>query len=65
MRGQLNGSFPGGDVPEEQVGDGRAALGAGIPDVEDRRDVLGGPAQVERRPFITSSTVGVPVATTA
>ena len=38
----------GRDVAEEQPGDGGAALGAGVPDVEDRGHVLGRPAQVDR-----------------
>ena len=38
----------GRDIAEEQVRDGLAAAAAGVPDVEDRRHVLGGPAQVER-----------------
>jgi hypothetical protein len=50
----------GGHVAEQQVGDGRTALATGVPDVQDGRHVLGGPAQVQRRPFITSSTTGVP-----
>jgi len=38
----------GHDVAEQGGRDGVPAPGAGIPDLEDRRDVLGGPAQVER-----------------
>ena len=40
----------GRDVTEQQVRHRRAALRAGVPDVEDRRHVLRGPAQVQRTP---------------
>src|SRR6187402_20018 len=36
------------DITEDQIGDRCTPLSAGIPNVEDRRDIVGGPPQVER-----------------
>ena len=57
------GSLPLGiDLAEQDVGDRVAALGAGIPRLEQRRRV-GAPASriVSGRPFISTTTYGLPV----